>query len=316
MKKITDWKQLIRDHFQKLTFLIGMMILCVYFSAFAKNFASLSNLVNIAQQTAVIAIVAMGQTIAIAGGGIDLSVGSVVALSSVTCASLLSAGISIPVAVACALLSGIACGFVTGSIVYFGKIPPFIATMGMMSIIRGVVYVITDGVPISGLPPEFSVLGLGKLWGTVPFSVLIMVAIMLLMNIVLKRSRFGRNVFAIGSNENTAYLSGVKIGLNKVSMYAVCALCSAVAGIILTSRLVSAQPTMGNGYESNAIAAAVIGGASLSGGTGSIWGTILGAFVMGILQNGLNLIGLNYFLQQIAIGIVIIVAVLLDRTRE
>ena len=188
MKKITDWKQLIRDHFQKLTFLIGMMILCVYFSAFAKNFASLSNLVNIAQQTAVIAIVAMGQTIAIAGGGIDLSVGSVVALSSVTCASLLSAGISIPVAVACALLSGIACGFVTGSLVYFGKIPPFIATMGMMSIIRGVVYVITDGVPISGLPPEFSVLGLGKLWGTVPFSVLIMVAIMLLMNIVLKRS--------------------------------------------------------------------------------------------------------------------------------
>ena len=161
MKKITDWKQLIRDHFQKLTFLIGMMILCVYFSAFAKNFASLSNLVNIAQQTAVIAIVAMGQTIAIAGGGIDLSVGSVVALSSVTCASLLNAGISIPVAVACALLSGIACGFVTGSLVYFGKIPPFIATMGMMSIIRGVVYVITDGVPISGLPPEFSVLGLG-----------------------------------------------------------------------------------------------------------------------------------------------------------
>lgn len=169
MKKITDWKQMIRDHFQKLTFLIGMMILCVYFSAFAKNFASLSNLVNIAQQTAVIAIVAMGQTIAIAGGGIDLSVGSVVALSSVTCASLLSAGISIPVAVACALLSGIACGFVTGSLVYFGKIPPFIATMGMMSIIRGVVYVITDGSAHFRLAPGVQRLGAWKTVGNGTF---------------------------------------------------------------------------------------------------------------------------------------------------
>lgn len=296
-----------------MTFLIGMILLCIYFSLFAKNFASVSNIVNIAQQTAVIAIVAIGQTFVIAGGGIDLSVGSVVALSSVVTAYTMRAGSSIAFSVILGLLAGLICGLAIGLLVDLGNIPPFITTMGMMSIIRGFVYLITDGVPISGLPSAFNVLGLGKLWGVIPYPVVLMVALMFLMNFILNHSHFGRNVFAIGSNERTAYLSGINIHFNKVSMYMVCALCSSIAGIVLTSKLVSAQPTTGTGYESNAIAAAVIGGASLSGGSGSIFGTILGAFIMGVLQNGLNLIGLNYFLQQIAIGTVIILAVLLDQ---
>lgn len=300
---------------QKISVAIGLVALMIYFTLTATNFLTINNLLNIALQTSIIAVVAVGQTFVITGGGIDLSVGSVVAISSVVCATMLKGGSPIWLSVLLALGVGTFCGLINGLIIAYGKIAPFICSMGMMSIVRGVVYLITDGVPVAGLPRGFSRFGLGRLGDVVPYPVICMFVIAALLSVVLKKSRFGRSVFAVGSNEQTAYLSGIKIEKIKVYMYSLCALCCSVAGIILTSRLVSASPNAGTGYESDAIAAAVIGGASLVGGVGSVWGTIMGAFVMGVLRNGLNLVGLSYFLQQIAIGIVIIIAVLIDRVR-
>ena len=276
--------------------MMGLLILCIFFSVTTKSFLTQRNLLNIATQTSVAVIVAIAETYIIASGCIDLSVGSGVAFSGLVVASAMKAGIPVPIAMILALGMGMA--------------------LGTNSIFRGIVLVIMDGVPMSGLKSEFTWIGSGKLWGWLPWAVIFMAVIAVVMAILLKKSKFGRYVYAIGSNEQAAYLSGIPVNKIKVMNYVISGALVAFAGMLLAARVSSAAPTAGDLYETNAIAASVIGGATLSGGKGSIAGTIVGAFIIGVLSNGLNLIGLNYFWQQVAIGVVIISAVFLEVVRE
>lgn len=295
---------------------MGLFLLSLTFSFLTPNFFTSRNIINIALQTSIAAIVAIGQTFVITGGGIDLSVGSVTALTGVIVALLLKAGLAMPLAIIISLFFALFLGMINGLVITQGKIAPFIATLGMNSILRGVVYVVTDGGPISNLPIDFGLIGGGYFQDFLPYAVIIMIVVSVIMGLILHKSRFGRYVFAVGSNEKTAYLSGLNVQKIKILMYSVCGLMAGVAGVVLTSRMVTAAPTAAVMYETDAIAATVIGGASLSGGAGSIPGTIIGSFIMGVLRNGLNLVGLNYFWQQIAIGVVIIVAVYIDSLRN
>lgn len=300
---------------QKLGAIAGLVLLTAVFAASSPAFLQVNNLLNIALQTSVIAIIAIGQTYVVITGGIDLSVGALAALSGVITADLLTSGLPMPIAILAGLIGGTLCGVINGLLVTYGNIPPFIATLGMMGIARGAVLVVTNGVPVSGLPKGFGWIGNGNVFG-LPFPVILMFVIAAMFGYVLLKSRFGRGVFAVGSNEKTAYLSGLDVTRSKIGVYALSGFLAAVAGIILTSRLVSAAPTAGEGYELDSIAAAVIGGASLTGGVGGIAGTLIGAFVMGVLRNGLNLLDVSYYWQQIAIGVVIIGAVFLDGLRR
>ena len=296
--------------------LTGLLILCVFFSITTKSFLTQRNLLNIATQTSVAVVVAIAETYIIASGCIDLSVGAGVAFSGLVVASSMKAGIPVPAAMLLALGTGMALGAFNAFVITVLGIVPFIATLGTNSIFRGIVLVIMDGVPMSGLKSEFTWIGSGKLWGWLPWAVVFMAVIAVVMAILLKKSKFGRYVYAIGSNEQAAYLSGIPVNRIKVLNYVISGALVAFAGMLLAARVSSAAPTAGDLYETNAIAASVIGGATLSGGKGSIAGTIVGAFIIGVLSNGLNLIGLNYFWQQVAIGVVIISAVFLEVVRE
>jgi ribose transport system permease protein len=300
---------------QKIGAFLGLILLGLFFSLANSHFLQVNNLLNVALQTSIVAIVAIGQTYVIIKGGIDLSVGSIAALSGVIAAEMMTSGSPIWLSVIVGALGGVVCGLLNGAIISYGKIPPFIATLGMMGIARGAVLVITDGIPVSGLPKAFGKLGGGTFLG-IPMPIILMVIIAIIMSFVLSRSRFGRSVYAIGSNEKASFLSGINVNKTKLGVYGLSGLLAGIAGIILTSRLISAAPTAGQNYELDAIAAAVIGGASLSGGVGTIVGTLIGAFIMGILRNGLNLLGVSYYWQQIAIGIVIIGAVYVDTLRR
>jgi ribose/xylose/arabinose/galactoside ABC-type transport system permease subunit len=291
--------------------LIGLFALCAVLWALTPHFLTVSNLLNIAEQTSINAIVAVGMTFVILSGGIDLSVGSMVALSGVVLGLSLHDPQPFALAMVVALGVGAACGTVNGLLIDRGGLPPFIVTLGMMSIARGAALVITEGRPISGFEPAFRALATARI-GFVPAPVVIMVIVYVIAHFALTRTTFGRYVYAIGGNEEAARLSGVRIHLHKTAIYAVSGLTSAVAAIILTARLNSAQPIAGMMYELDAIAATVIGGTSLMGGEGSLGGTLVGALIMGVLRNGLNLLGVSSFLQQIVIGGVIVGAVLVD----
>jgi ribose transport system permease protein len=290
--------------------LIGLLVLCAVLWALTPHFLTVSNLLNVAQQTSINAIVAVGMTFVILSGGIDLSVGSIVAISGVVLGTLLQSQ-ALPVALVAALGVGIICGIVNGTLVSWGGLPPFIVTLGMMSIARGAALVFTEGRPVSGFDPTFRSIATGSV-GFIPAPVIVMVAVYAVAHLVLTRTTFGRYVYAIGGNEEATRLSGVAVRVHKTAIYAVSGLMSAFAATILTARLNSAQPIAGMMYELDAIAAAVIGGTSLMGGEGSLGGTLVGALIMGVLRNGLNLLGVSSFLQQIVIGAVIVVAVLID----
>ncbi|MFQ5740025.1 MAG: ABC transporter permease [Acidobacteriota bacterium] len=291
--------------------LVGLFLLCVVLWVLSPYFLTVSNLLNVVLQTSVNAIIAVGMTYVIVSAGIDLSVGSIVAFSGVILASSLHAGMPLVVAILLGLASGALCGLVNGLLVTLGNLPPFISTLGMMSVARGAALVYTGGRPISGFDPLFRSIATGKLF-FIPMPVVIMVIVYLLGHFVLTRTKFGRYVYAIGGNEEAARLSGVRVVFHKTAVYAVSGLASGLAAIILTARLNSAQPIAGIMYELDAIAATVIGGSSLMGGRGTLTGTLIGALIMGVLRNGLNLLGVSSFLQQIVIGSVIIIAVLVD----
>ena len=290
---------------------LGLVFLSAVLWALTPHFLTVSNLLNIAQQTSINAIVAAGMTFVIISGGIDLSVGSIVALSGVALGSLLQTGQPTIVAVIAAVAVGIACGLLNGLLVSFGRLPPFIATLGMMSVARGSALVVTEGRPISGFSEGFRWAATGSL-GPIPAPVIITLLVYAIAHVVITRTTFGRYVYAIGGNEEATRLSGVAVRFHKTAIYAVSGLMSAVAAIVLTARLNSAQPIAGMMYELDAIAATVIGGTSLMGGEGSLFGTLVGALIMGVLRNGLNLLGVSSFLQQIVIGGVIVGAVLVD----
>ena len=291
--------------------LIGLVALCFVLWILTPYFLTVSNLLNVAEQTSINAIVAVGMTFVILSAGIDLSVGSIVALSGVILGMALRDGQPLVLALTVALAVGVVSGAVNGLLISHGDLPPFIVTLGTMSIARGAALLVTEGRPISGFAASFRVLATGRV-GFVPAPVIITAAVYLLAHLVLTRTTFGRYVYAIGGNEEATRLSGVAVRFHKAMIYAVSGLMSAVAAVILTARLNSAQPIAGMMYELDAIAATVIGGTSLMGGEGTLGGTLVGALIMGVLRNGLNLLGVSSFLQQIVIGGVIVVAVLLD----
>jgi ribose transport system permease protein len=250
-------------------------------------------------------------------GGIDLSVGSILALSSVLTATLLRAGVDPMLSTLLGILAGAAMGLVNGLVISKGKVAPFIATLATMTILRGLALVFSNGSPITGFDSEFfSMLGGGYVAGLVPVPVVWMLLLFAGFWFLLKKTVFGRHLYATGGNEEAARLSGVKVDRVKLWVYTASGAMSAMAGVVLTSRLNSAQPTAGTGYELDAIAAVVLGGTSLSGGRGWIFGTLIGALLIGVLNNGLNLLGVSSFYQQVIKGAVILLAVLLDRSNK
>jgi ribose transport system permease protein len=286
-------------------------VLCAAISLLTPHFLTVANLFNVAQQTVINAIVAVGLTFVIISAGIDLSVGSILAFAGVVMASALRSGWPLPVALVAGVSIGVLCGVVNGLLIAYGRLPPFIATLGMMSVARGGALLTTAGRPVSDFGESFRWIATGEVAG-LPVPVILMLMVYAVAHFVLRRTKFGRYVYAIGGNEEAAVLSGVPVARYKVGIYAVCGGLAAVAAILLTARLNSAQPIAGLGYELDAIAATVIGGTSLIGGQGSMVGTLIGALIMGVLRNGLNLLGVSSFIQQVVIGAVIIVAVLLD----
>ncbi len=296
---------------RRLGTVAGLFALCLLLWILTPHFLTVSNLLNVLEQTAINAVIAAGMTFVIISAGIDLSVGSLVAVAGVALASGLNAGHPVGVAIAIALGVGSGFGLLNGVAIAWGRLPPFIATLGMMSIARGCALLYTDGRPISGFGPAFRAIATSRIAG-IPAPVVITLVVYLIAHFALTRTRFGRYVYSIGGNEEATRLSGVNVRLHKTLVYGVSGLASAVAAVLLTARLNSAQPIAGIMYELDAIAATVIGGASLMGGEGGLGGTIIGALIMGVLRNGLNLLGVSSFVQQIVIGLVIVFAVLID----
>ena len=304
-------KDFLQHYGRQVGTFVGLIALSSILWMLSPHFLTISNLLNVAQQTAINAIIAVGMTFVIVTAGIDLSVGSIVALSGVVLGSALQNGVPLPIALLIALGVGTVCGAVNGALITLGGLPPFISTLGMMSVARGAALMYTEGRPVSGFGEDFRFLATGELL-KIPTPIIIMLAVYLLAHFILTRSKLGRYAYAIGGNEQAALLSGVNTRLYKTIIYGLSGMLSGLAAIILTARLNSAQPIAGINYELDAIAAAVIGGTSLMGGEGTLIGTLIGALIMGVLRNGLNLLGVSSFLQQIVIGSVIIVAVLLD----
>lgn len=297
--------------------LIGLIILFIVIASLNGRFVSPSNLSNLLRQVSINALISFGMTFVILTGGIDLSVGSILALSSAFLASMMTAGMNPTVAIIFASLIGLCLGLLNGIIVAYGKVAPFIATLATMTIYRGATLVYTNGNPISGLSddPLFVGLGQGDLAG-VPVPAIIMLIAFLILFFVLKKTPLGRQTYAVGGNEKVSYIAGIKINRVKITAYAITGLLCALAGAVLTSRLNSAQPTAGTGYELDAIAAVVLGGTSLAGGKGRIAGTLIGALIIGTLNNGLNILNVSSFYQQVVKGIVILLAVLMDRKKN
>jgi len=295
--------------------LTALIVLVIAMSALSGDFLTTDNLLNVGVQAAVTAVLAFGVTFVIVSAGIDLSVGSVAALSATVLAwAATSEGVPVAIAVVLAVLTGIACGLVNGFLISYGKLPPFIATLAMLSVGRGLSLVISQGSPIA-FPESVSHLG-DTLGGWLPVPVLVMVAMGLVTAFILARTYLGRSMYAIGGNEEAARLSGLRVKKQKLAIYALSGLFAAAAGIVLASRLSSAQPQAAQGYELDAIAAVVIGGASLAGGTGKASGTLIGALILAVLRNGLNLLSVSAFWQQVVIGVVIALAVLFDTVRR
>lgn len=289
----------------------GLLALCLVLWAATPHFLTVSNLLNVLEQTSINAIVAVGMTYVIISGGIDLSVGSVLAVAGIALALALENGVPAAVAILIALATGSICGLANGLLITFGRLPPFIATLGMMSVARGAALMLAEGRPISGFSEAFRALATARVL-MIPAPVLLTALVYLVAHFVLVRTVFGRATYAIGGNEEAARLSGVHVRFHKTVVYGVAGLTSALAAILLTARLNSAQPTAGTMYELDAIAATVIGGTSLLGGEGTLVGALIGALIMGVLRNGLNLLNVSSFFQQVVIGAVIIGAVLID----
>ncbi|MFI6035291.1 substrate-binding domain-containing protein [Streptomyces sp. NPDC051315] len=295
--------------------LTALIVLVIAMSALSGDFLTTDNLLNVGVQAAVTAILAFGVTFVIVSAGIDLSVGSVAALSATVLAwSATQQGVPVVLAMLLAVVTGVVCGLVNGFLIAYGKLPPFIATLAMLSVGRGLSLVISEGSPIA-FPDSVSHLG-DTLGGWLPVPVLVMIVMGLIAAFVLGRTYIGRSMYAIGGNEEAARLSGLRVKRQKLAVYALSGVFAAAAGVVLAARLSSAQPQAADGYELDAIAAVVIGGASLAGGTGKASGTLIGALILAVLRNGLNLLSVSAFWQQVVIGVVIALAVLLDTLRR
>ncbi|MDN6327230.1 MAG: ribose ABC transporter permease, partial [Alkalibacterium sp.] len=297
---------------RKLGPFFALIVLMVFVTIMNPNFIQVGNILNLLRQVSINGLIAFGMTFVIITGGIDLSVGSTLALSGALGAGMIAAGWNPVIATLGALIMGALLGAVNGVVITKGKTAPFIATLATMTIYRGLTLVYTDGNPITGIGDSFffQFIGKGYIFG-IPFPVVLMAIAFGILFVILHKMTFGRKTFAIGGNENASYIAGIKSDRIKIAVYAISGFMASLSGMILTSRLNSAQPTAGTSYELDAIAAVVLGGTSLSGGRGRLFGTLVGALIIGTLNNGLNLIGVSSFYQQVVKGIVIIIAVLL-----
>ncbi len=293
--------------------LIGLIVVSVLMGFASENFFSVSNIMNVLRQVSIVGILAVGMTFVILTGGIDLSVGAVMALSGTIAAGLMvNAGLPGWVGLLAGFGVGVGLGLFNGVMVAWGRMPAIIVTLATMGIARGLGLLYSGGYPISGIPSWISWFGIGRI-GIVPVPVIVMVLIYALAWLLLQRTSFGRHVYAIGGNELAAKLSGVKTRIVKLAVYGISGLTSALAALILTGRLMSGQPNAGVGFELDAIAAVVLGGTAIAGGRGLILGTLIGAVLLGILNNGLNLMGINPYLQDVIKGFIILLAIYIGR---
>ncbi|MBP1807527.1 ABC transporter permease subunit [Rubellimicrobium aerolatum] len=291
--------------------LIVLVALVALMSAIAPNFNRVDNLLNIARSISINAILAAGLTFVILTGGIDLSVGSIVAASGVVAVVAAIAGVPAPLAVLLGMVVGAACGLVNGALTAYLALAPFIVTLGTMTFLRGLAYTITEGQPIVASDLSFKDLGNGYLLG-IPVPVLLMAVVYLVAWFILERTHYGRHVYAVGGNAQAARLAGVRVNRITTSVYIIAGACAGLAGVIFAARVISAQPTAGTGYELDAIAAVVLGGTSLAGGRGRIIGTLIGSVILGVLSTGLILMNVPFFTQLLIKGVVIILAVAID----
>jgi ribose transport system permease protein len=303
------------NNFQIMSILSGLLIMMLVFSFNSKYFFTSNNLLTIALQTSMIAIIALGQTFVLITAGIDLSIGSNMAIAGVISAMALKSGMPIGIAIILGLLAGVLVGLINGSLIAYGGLPPFVVTLGSMSIVKGIALFITGGIPVTRLSKSFNVIGNNKIAG-IPIPVIITIGLTLLFGFILSKTKLGTRIFAVGSNLEAAKYSGINTKRTIIIVYVFSGLLAAVAGIIMASRIASGQPTAGTGYELYAVAASVIGGVSLAGGEGLLTGTLIGALIIGVLRNGLNLLSVSAFIQEIMIGSVIIIAVFADRIKR
>jgi ribose/xylose/arabinose/galactoside ABC-type transport system permease subunit len=296
--------------------LLAFLVVFVMFGALTPVFFHPLNILNVIRQVSIIGVIAVGMTFVILLGGIDLSVGSIVAFIGIIAAGFqVKWGGSLFLSIVVPLLIGGGIGFLNGFISTKGKLHPFIVTLGMMSIFRGATLLVAQGKPISGMSPAFRFIGAGMV-GPIPFPVILFLGCVIIAGIVLKRTVFGRYIYAIGGNEEAALLSGIMVERYKISAFTLLGFLSGLSGLILTSRLNSGELVAGQGYELDVIASVVIGGTSLMGGEGGVYGTLIGALLIGVVSNGLNLLGVQPYWQMIVKGVIVIFAVLLDRLKR
>ncbi|MBI1940833.1 MAG: ABC transporter permease [Acidobacteria bacterium] len=305
-----------REWVEQLLPFASVVALFIALSIFSPYFLTVQNLSSVARQTAVINIIALGMTLIMISGGIDLSVGSVMAFAGICGTMLLQGGVPLLPSLLGAIMAGAAWGLLNSALITLLRVSPFIATLGTMGAARGLTLVITNGMPVVSLPDSFGRLGDGNLFGVVPIPLAILVLLALVTGFILKYTRLGRYAYAVGSNVEAARYAGVPIRRYLLAVYIFSGSLTGLAGMIESSRLMTGQPTAGQGYELSVIAAVVIGGGSLSGGEGTVTGTIAGAFLMGLISNGSNLLGVSPFWQQVLIGSVIVLAVAVDELRK
>jgi ribose transport system permease protein len=301
-----------REFLQRYGLLLSLLLLCLVLTLMSDRFLTVSNLTNVLRQSTINGIIAIGMTLVILTAGIDLSVGSVLALSSVVTADMLQQGMSVPLAILIGLGVGMLLGLINGLVITRGKVPPFVTTLGMMTIARGLALIYTEGKPITGLPESFRFIGTGTI-GPIPTPIVIAAVAYIIFYILLNRTTFGQAIYAIGNNPVAARYAGLSVNRTVTIVYMIAGALSALAGLILIARLGSAQPTAGLSFELNAIAAVVVGGTSFSGGQGGLGGTLIGVLIIAVLGNGLNLMNVSSFYQPVVSGIVIAVALLLHR---
>ena len=295
--------------------LIGLIALFIVFGILADKFFTVYNIINIARQCSINLVLAIGMTFVILTGGIDLSVGGVLALVGTLTAGFITKGMNIGVAMLLGLMIGIGFGTLSGICIAYGKIPAFITTMAMLSIARSLALMYSGGYPITGMPKRFSFIGTGSIFG-LPVPVIIAIIIVAIGVFILKKSILGRYIYAIGGNAKAASFSGINVNIWTVITYAIHGMLTAIAGLVLTARMNSGQPSAASGIELDIIAAVVIGGTSMAGGKGGVFGTVVGALVITVLNNGLTLLNVNPYLQGLIVGIVILVAVFIDKRKE
>ena len=318
--KVNNTKQKFKSFASNYTILMMFVIFCIIMIFASEYFATWRNIRNILRQTSINGLLSIGMTFVILTGGIDLSVGSVLAFGGVVSASLVSKAsggeiYSPTVAIMAAMGTGIIMGAITGILVAKWKVAPFVASLGMLSVARGLTYIYTDGMPIPKIDRAFLFIGKGSVVG-LPMPVFIFAIVVLISYIVLKKTRYGRYIYAVGGNEQSARISGINTKLIIFSVYVISGLLAAFGGAILTARTTAGLPQAGQSYELDAIAAVVIGGTSLKGGQGSLIGTVIGALIIGVVNNGLDILGVSSYYQQVVKGSIIVIAVLIDSIKK